>query len=416
MAADRLTLAQAAALLRPGMTVFIHGTATEPRALVEFLAANPAHLTGVHLVTSFIPGINTVVLAGLAEGSRLTTFMAQPGLADAIARGDAEALRLPYSGVPGYLDNLPRIDLALVHGRTLPDGGVSTGVSGELIPTVCAKARRICVIDNAGMPMPERGCTIEASRIDFRVEDEAPLIQYLTADRADAVSAAIARHVAALVRDGDTLQAGLGVIPGAVFALLGERHGLRIHSGMISDALMSLTASGALAEDAEHLYGMALGSEALFRWLDGRPGFRVGDVVEVHDVTRLSQLGNLVAINSGIEVALDGSVNAECIGSRAVSGPGGLPDFATGAARSPGGRSIIALPAANARKGISRIVDRLANHGSPTLPAGTVTHVVTEHGVAALRGASPGQCAERLIAIADPAHRGQLAAAASLTH
>ena len=126
MVAGQLTLSEAASLLEPGMTVFIHGTATEPRAFVDYLAANPGHLTGVHLLTSFIPGINTISLAGLADDSRLTTFMAQPGLAEAIERGDAEALRLQYSKVAVYLASLPRIDLAFVHGRPLPDGGVSS--------------------------------------------------------------------------------------------------------------------------------------------------------------------------------------------------------------------------------------------------------------------------------------------------
>jgi acyl-CoA hydrolase len=416
MAADSLTLAEAAALLRPGMTVFIHGTATEPRALVEYIAANPGHLAGVHLLTSFIPGINTVLLAGVAPGARLTTFMAQPGLADAIAAGEAEALRLAYSRIPAYLDAMAGIDLAFVHGRTLADGSVSTGVSGELIPSVCAKAQRVCLIDNPAMPVPARGCTIAADRIDYRVASTAGLVEYRAADRADAVTAAIARHVAGLIHDGDTLQSGLGVIPNAVFALLGERRRLRVYSGMISDSIMPLAASGALAQGVEHVYGMALGSHELFRWLDQRPGLRVADVVEAHDVARLSRIERLVGINSGLEVALDGSVNAERIGTRVVSGPGGLPDFSAGSSRSPGGRSIVALPAANMRKGISRIVARLAAHEQPTIPAGVVTHVVTEHGVAEIRGATAAQCAERLIGVADPAYRDALSAAASLTH
>ncbi len=415
MDAGQLTLGEAASLLRPGMTVFIHGTATEPRAFVDYLAANPEHLTGVHLLTSFIPGINSVSLAGLAEGSKLTTFMAQPGLSDAIERGDAEALRLQYSKVPGYLHDVERIDLAFIHGRPLPDGDVSTSVSGELIPTACAKAERVCVFENPSLPLPSEGCVIAADRIDYRACSAGGLIEYLGADRADEVSVSIARHVASLVNDGDALQTGIGVIPGAVFIELRTRRGLRINSGMVGDSVMNLADAGALATDTEHLYGMALGSQALYDWLDSRPDFRVGDVTEVHSVERIATVENLVAINSGIEVALDGSVNAEQIGSKVVSGPGGLPDFATGSSRAPGGRSIIALPAANARKGVSRIVARLANHDQPTVAAGIATHIVTEFGIAAIADASPRECAERLIAIADPAHREALLNALTLT-
>ena len=328
--AGQLTLSDAASLLRPGMTVFIHGTATEPRAFVDYLAAHPEHLTGVHLLTSFIPGINSVSLAGLAADSNLTTFMAQPVLADAIERGDAEALRLQYSKVPGYLRGLERLDLAFFHGRPLPDGDVSTSVSGELIPTACEKAERVCVFENASLPIPVNGCVIASDRIDYRACSAGELIEYPGAVRADDVSSGIARHVATLIKDGDALQTGIGVIPGAVFAELRTRRGLRINSGMVGDSVMLLAEAGVLAADSEHLYGMALGSQALFKWLDGRPGFRVGDVAEVHDVERIATVENLVAINSGIEVALDGSINAEQIGPRVVSGPGGLPDFATG--------------------------------------------------------------------------------------
>lgn len=404
----KLLLAEAAELLKPGMTAFIHGTTSEPRALVEYLAEHPHHMAGVHLITSFIPGINNIQLAGIAPGSRLTTFMAQPALHDAIASGQAEALRLPYSALAGFFAELPRLDIAFVQGRICVDHSFSTGITGELIPVACDKAETICVINNGLMATPVSGCQIPAQRADFVVDADAPLIEYITADRTDAVSEKIAANVAGLVRDGDTIQAGLGVIPGAVFALLAKHRKLRVFSGMVSDALIPLAESGALDDDAMHVYGMAMGSAQLYAWLDGRRGFEVAGVERTHDRETLRSIERFVAINSAIEVGLDGSINAEQLGSRTISGPGGLPDYAFGGSRSAGGRSIIALPSANHKRGISRIVRRVANAQAPTLPASSVTHVVTEHGVAEFAGATSTQIAERLISIADPAHRQQL--------
>ncbi len=403
-----LTMKDAAALLSPGMTVFIHGTGSEPRAFVQYLADHPQHLTGVHVIASFIPGINTVGLAALAPDSKLTTFMSQPALLDAITAGDAEALRLPYSSLPEYLAGLEQLDICFFQGRTIDADQVSTGITGELIPAACAKAERRCLFDNPNMPVPVAGCLLPADAIEYRVPAEAALVEYLTGDRTDDVSLKIAQAVAGLVNDGDTIQAGLGVIPGAVFACLHAHRELRIYSGMISDSVMALYAAGALKPDAEHVYGMALGSKALYEWLDGRAHFRVAPVGQTHNRNALAGINRYVTINSAVEVATDGSVNAEQLGERVISGPGGLPDYAAGGSRSAGGKSIIALPSANHRRGISRIVTRLANHDAPTLSADAVTHVVTEHGVAVLAGATSAQRIERLIGVADPAFRDQL--------
>lgn len=401
----------AAAMLRPGVTAFVHGTATEPRAFVEFLAARRG-LDGVHLVTSFIPGINTETLA--ETGAKLTTFMAQPALAEGMARGDVAALRLHYGALTQWIAELDALDVAFIRGRQLPDGRVATGITGELIEAASARADTVCLFDDPAIPLPVEGVTLEAP--DAVVAYQGPLIEYHGGDRIDDTARAIADHVATLVGDGATLQSGLGVVPTAVFAALTGRRKLRVYSGMASDAVMTLAEAGALDADVKHVYGMALGTEALYRWLDGRPGFRVVSCALSHDRTSMAKLEHFTAVNSALEVGLDGSVNAEMLGSRAISGPGGLPDYAAGGSNAPGGKSIIALPAANAKRGISRIVPRVRNAESPTVAGSDVTHVVTEHGVAEIAGVSAAERARRLIAVADPAHRDALAREAALSH
>ena len=407
-----LTLAEAAALLQPGMTAFIHGGVTEPRRFVEQLAAEPTVLTGVQLMCSFIPGINDTNLAGLAPDSHVTAFMHQPGLTPAIATGQATALRMPYSSVVKYLEDLPAIDLAVIRGR-MTEGGVSTSMTGEFLPLVAERATEVCLIHDEALPVPANGTYVPVSCINWRVRVTGPLQEYPTAGRMDVVSEAIAANVATLIDDGDAIETGIGLVPAALYAKLHKRRNLRIRTGMFGDALVDLAAAGALDTDYEHSAAFALGTRKLFRWLEERPDCRIAPCTETHNLDALVMVERFAAVNSALEVGLDGSVNAEQVGAKVVSGPGGLPDYAWAGAHCRGGRSIIALPSANHKHGISRIVPSIANAHAPTVPADHVTHVVTEHGVAEIAGVDAEERCRRLIAIADPAHRQALVQASS---
>lgn len=405
-----LTIAEAAALLQPGTTAFIHGTATEPRVFTDYLATHPKVLDKTHLLSSFVPGINMINLAQTQPTLTQTNTMAQLQYADAHADGRVHYLRHAYSRLPEFFNAVDRVDIAFLQVGQMPAGDIVTGVSGELLPLLAGLAEQVVAIVNRDMPLPVDGCILPAEQLDYRVDVAAPLVPYEFSNRVDAGTEAIAKHVAKLVSDGDTIQAGIGVIPGTVFRLLQERRMLRIFSGMISDATVDLAEAGALDGDFLHTYGMAMGSSRLYQWLHQRDGFAVRRVEEAHCRKTVAAFDHFVAMNSALEVALDGSVNAEQIGSRIVSGRGGLPDFAHGARAAPNGRSVIALPAANLKRGFSRIVPKLANHGAPTLPAGTATHIVTEFGTADIKDVSPLETAERLIAIADPSFRESLRA------
>jgi acyl-CoA hydrolase len=399
-------------MLRRDTSVFVHGTATEPRALLENWIANPSHLRGVRCLTSFVPGVNTCNLAGLARDQHVVAFMNHSAYADAEASGQLTALRLSYSEVGRYIEKSPRLDTVFVQVAPLKNGRYSTGISAELIPTAVANTDKVCAIVNDQMPIPQNGFSLSTGRVDYSVNVSRPLIEYAAGARApDAVSLQIADHVCSLVKDGDTLQAGLGGVPGSLFRKLSKHRGLRVYGGMVTDAFASLYESGALDMSAEHIYGMALGSHEFYQWLDGRAACRVAGVEETHSVERISSIENFVAVNSAISVGLDGAVNAERIGDKSVSGPGGLPDFAAGASLSAGGRSIIALPATNTNGTISRITTNAVDPMARTVMAEYVTHVVTEFGVADLRGTSTSERASRLIGIADPRFRNTLSCA-----
>lgn len=230
------------------------------------------------------------------------------------------------------------------------------------------------------------------------------------------VIAEVARLVASLVPNEAVLEVGIGGMPAAVLIALSRRRQLRVAvwSGVVGEEVIDLADAGILElPDIDHppiIVAMVPNSPRLASWAQ-RPGIlRIEPITVTHDPARISQMPNFVAINGAISVDLSGNVNSERAGGRLVSGPGGAPNFAHGARRSRGGRSIIALPS-SARNGLSSIVADLDGQ-PPTIPASDITHIVTEHGVAEIDGTDPELLAERLIGIAAPTHRDDLRRAA----
>jgi 4-hydroxybutyrate CoA-transferase len=246
------------------------------------------------------------------------------------------------------------------------------------------------------------------------VETDRALVTLATGDLTAEVRR-IGAHVAELVRDGDTIQIGIGKVPAAVLASLHDRRDLGLHGGLVSDEVADLYEAGAItgarnSRDAGTMVcTAALGSARVYGWAGRCPELRFAPVSYTHDIRVLAQIHNFVAINSVLSVDLSGQANAEMLDGRQVSGTGGLLDFVRGARLSKGGRSILALPSTAGGK-TSRIVPRLGVGDVVSCPRADADIVVTEHGVARLRDKSVDERAEALIAIADPAFRRDLAA------
>jgi acyl-CoA hydrolase len=227
-------------------------------------------------------------------------------------------------------------------------------------------------------------------------------------------TAAVARQVAGLVQDGATLQFGIGALPEAVLDELGSHRDLGIHSGIINDAALRLMETGVATGERKTLDrrvaigGLLGGTEKLFRFADRNPRIELRSTTYTHDPEILSRSHQLVAINAALEVDLTGQVNAEVAAGRYVGAIGGAVDFLRGAARSTGGLPIVALPSHS--RGTPRIVAKLS--GPVSTPRSEDIIVVTEHGVADLRGLSLEKRVEQMLAISDPAHRDELALAA----
>lgn len=329
--------------------------------------------------------------------------------------------------VPAHYSMLPRLfaqrllpgDVGLVQvAPPGPDGTCSLGIGVDYAADAARHSRTLIAEINHRMPVTTGTPGIPFDRFAAVVETDRPLPEI--PDRApDEVDGAIAAHVAGLVSDGDTIQAGVGSLPTAILDGLSGHRDLGVHTGMITDAVLRLVDRGVVTGRFKEIdpgvvvTGTALGSTALYARAGAAP-FAFRPAGYTHGAAVLARLGRLVSINSALQVDLTGQVNGESVGGRYLGGVGGQADFSGAAART-GARSIIALRSTTGRSTTGRSCSGGASTIVPLLDGGTVTTaradvdtVVTEHGVAHLRGCPLPDRPRRLAAIAAPEHRDAL--------
>ncbi|WP_420467667.1 acetyl-CoA hydrolase/transferase family protein [Panacagrimonas sp.] len=396
------------AALKPGMSVFVPGMSGESLAFAEALRARPEAAAGVRFVGVHFPGINTTDYLGLHPEARQRAYFMTPRLRPGLADGRAEFLPLDYPGIFRDLSEHVTVDLAIAQVSPPDAAGIcGLGASCDFHPAIWARARRRIAHINPSLPRTRSAFVVRGSDFDAAFEAPQPLLTY----DAGVPDTAMLKHgarVAALVQDGDTLEFGVGKLQAAILASLRSHRRLRVWSGMVSPPVLGLLDSGAIRGRGSVQAGVALGDAAFYERVGRDPAFLLRPVNETHDVRRIARIRSFCAINSAVEVDLFGQVNADSIGSKLVAGVGGLPSFVAGASLSRGGRSIIALPATTEDARRSRIVPKLGA-GFTALPRHTADHVVTEHGVASLRGLTLHARARALIDIAAPAFRQTLA-------
>jgi 4-hydroxybutyrate CoA-transferase len=396
-------------LLRPGITVALTGALNEPRALTAELHARPEASRGVRYVATLLPGLPA--FAPPAD-SRLRTFFMAPELEQADREGRIDLVPMHYRDA---WDDLYELDADLVLTQVAPpdrEGRCSLGLAVDFLPALLEGARTVVAEINSALPSPRGALSIPFERIDLAVRVDRPFPAQ--APSTSETARAIGRHVTTLVDDGACLQTGVGAIPAAVLGSLREKNDLGLHSGMLTDEIRDLVAAGVLTGAAKtrdrgrHVSGVVFGTEPLYEWATACPELDLRPVSYTHDLRVIAELDRFIAINSALEVDLFGQVNAEMVDGRQVSGSGGAVDFLRGAARSRGGSGIVALPATARAGAVSRIVPALAAGTVATAPRTDVDYVVTEHGVAHLRGRSVDERAQALVAIADPRFRDAL--------
>ena len=406
--------ADAVAIIKDGMRVFVHGAAATPTPLIEALVHDSpvSDVTLYHLHTA---GPAPFVAAGHHRRFRSVSLFVGPPLRRALDEGAADFMPIFLSDIPSlFLTRRIPLDVALLQ-LSPPDahGYCTLGTSVDAALAASLSARYIVAEINERMPRTLGNSIVPFARVAAFVHTDRPLHEH-TAARLSPVEETIGEHVAALVEDGATLQMGIGAIPDAVLARLGNKHDLGVHTEMFSDGIIDLVESGAITNRRKHVHrgrivtSFVIGSERLYRFVHDNPIVEFHPCDRTNDTSLIRKNEKVVAINSALEVDLSGQVVADSIGFRIYSGIGGQMDFIRGAALSPGGKPIIALPSTAAGGTVSRIVASVKPGAGVVTTRGHVHWVVTEYGSVNLFGLTLRERAEALISIAHPDARAEL--------
>ena len=329
--------------------------------------------------------------------------------------------------MPAYFSELPQlidrgltpVDVVFSMASPMDEHGFfSLSLAPDYTMAAIRRARAVLLEVNPNVPSAFGECRVHVSQVAALVESDEPLLE-VGLPTIGPVQEAIGKHVAELIDDGSTLQIGYGAIPDAVVMQLRHKHDLGIHTEMIGDGILTLIESGAVTNrrktymPGKMVATFALGSQRLYRFMHLNPTLEMHPVDFTNDPYLAARNDKLVAINATLQIDLLGQCGSESIGATPYSGTGGQVDFVRAANRSRDGKAFIVLPSTAKEGTISRIVPTLATGTHVTTGKNDINYVVTEYGVAQLRGKSARQRCDALIAIAHPDFRGELRAAAA---
>lgn len=417
------TVEQAVALIAPGRRLLIGSGAAEPVSLVEGLVNHGLHLADNEIVHLLTLGPAPYVRPELGHRFRHAAFFIGPNVREAVQEGRADFIPVFLSEIPELIrSRRVRIDVALIQVSP-PDahGYVSLGVSVDVVRAAVEAADLVLAEVNPRMPRTLGDSFVHVDRIARLIPVDAPLLEHI-AEEPGAVEREIGLHVASLIPDGATIQAGIGQMPNAVMAALHDRRDLGVHTEMLSDGIMRLADAGVVNGAKKTLLrgkmvtSFVMGSRALYAWADGHPALEMRASDFTNDPAIIAQNDRMVSINSALAIDLTGQVASDTLAGKLFSGIGGQVDFVRGAARSRGGKAIIALASTAKDGSVSRIQPVLEPGASVVTSRGDVRYVVTEYGVADLWGRNIRERAMALIEIAHPSFRAELLAGAKARH
>ncbi|RME81410.1 MAG: acetyl-CoA hydrolase/transferase family protein [Caldilineae bacterium] len=415
---SKITTAEEAVRSIPdGANIFLTGNCSVPTRLLRALVdrARAGEVRGLTLHQVLTLGDVDYVAPDLEGKIRVNTMFVSPNVRQAVNEGRADFTPVFLSEIPAlFKRGIVPLDVTLAH-LSPPDehGFCSYGIEVGLTKPAAESSRMIIAEVNERMPRTLGDSFIHVSKLTHVVPVDYPLIE-MRQGRAGELERAIGAHVAELIPDGATLQLGIGAIPDGVLHFLKDKRDLGIHTELFSDGVVELVESGVVTNERKTLHrgkivvGMIIGSRRLYDFVHDNAMVEFHPQDYVNDPFVIAQNDNMVSINSAIEVDLTGQVCADSLGHVFYSGVGGQVDFVRGAARSRGGKPIIALPSTAKGGTISRIVAELKPGAGVVTTRNDVHYVVTEYGVADLYGKTIRQRVESLIAIAHPDFRADL--------
>lgn len=402
---------EAVSIIKSGDRLHWPCVAAAPEVLIKALVARASELQNVHITHLYTEGYADYVLPQYAENFHLDSFFiggnvrkaTQAGLADYIPcslSDTARIIRDGYQPVDGVLITVSEPD---------EEGFVSLGTSVDCTLAAIEQAKYVIAQVNRYMPFCYGDARIPASKITAFVRHDVPLIEadFPALTEQDI---AIGKHASALIPDGATLQIGIGSIPNAVLAQLGDHKHLGIHSEMFSDGVLPLIESGVIdgsqkkIDVGKHVATFLKGTQKLYDYVDRNPDVLMNDVAYTNNPAVIAKNPKVIALNSAIQIDLTGQVCADSIGTKMFSGSGGQLDFMLGAGASEGGIPIVAMPSITG-KGVSKIVPTLTEGAGVVTPRTVVHWVITEYGAVNLFGKSLKERARLLTSIAHPSAR-----------
>ncbi len=401
MTSKAVAVEEALQMIKPGSHVLLHSACAEPQTLVEGLIARvragDAHLQDLTLYALTYRGAGApppayADLALLQKGRfRLRSFFPHPSLKEVARAGLVDYLPASFSTLPGLLRaGFVRLDFALVSVTPPNEAGLcSFGPAADLIPALldlkvpllAQMNRQLPFVNGPLVPVEQLAAYIESDRTPI----EVPALAIGPVERA------VAANVAELIRDGATVQLGVGTVPEALMEFLRVRRDLSLHGGALSDGIVDLLESGAVTnagkpfDRGKTVAALLIGTQKLFGYAHHNPAIELQGIDLCNNPLQIARLPRFVSVNSALEVDYWGQVNAEALPGWQLAGVGGQLDYINAAWYAPDGFSVIALPSTTPA-GQPRVVPRLAAGVPVTTPRHLAQVVVTEKGVADLRG------------------------------
>lgn len=413
---DKLaSAAQAVSVISSGDNIVVPPGAAEPEILMEALANRKNELKDVRIHQMLPLREATYLKPGMERHFRHVSWLTSSIVKRGVKEGRAGVM-------PGYLYEYPQfirdMEVDVFMGTVSPmdeHGYFSFGVSVDYTIAAAGCAKKVILVVNPNMPRTMGYSFIHVSQADIIVEDQSPLLE-VPKPTMTKIDNKIGEYICELVEDGSTIQLGLGSVANAASQCLSIKKGLGVHSHFITDTIVDLVECGAITNRRKQIHqgkiicSSAVGTKRLYEFMNNNPMFELHSVSYTNDPMNISKNNNMVAINSVDEIDLLGQCASEPIGPKLYSGTGEEVDFARGAMNTKDGKSIVVLHSTH--KGRTKIVPILESGSVVSLNKNDVDYIVTEYGIAKLRGKTYRQRAEALISIAHPDHRDGLTEAA----
>ncbi|WP_442787497.1 acetyl-CoA hydrolase/transferase family protein [Flavobacterium suncheonense] len=406
-----VTAVEAVKVVQSGNRVYVQAAAATPSVLTKALTDRAAELRNVEICHLHTEGEAPYANPELSESFHVNSFFIGSNVRHTLVAGNG-------SYTPVFLSELPllfrkkvvSLDVVFIHVSP-PDnhGYCSLGVSVEATLAAIENAKMVVAQVNPKMPRTFGDSLLHVSEIDYLVEAETEIHGHGMAEITPE-EAKIGDFVASLIEDRSTLQMGIGSIPNAALAKLGNHKDLGLHTEMFSDGVIDLIEKGIVTcnykgvSRGRALATFLVGSKRLYDFVDNNPFIEMRESSYVNDASIIRQNPKMVAINSAIEVDVTGQVCADSIGGKMYSGVGGQMDFIRGASLSEGGKAIIALPSVT-KRGESRIVPHLKQGAGVVTTRSHVQYIITENGIADLYGKTLKQRVAEMVKIAHPEHQ-----------